>query len=35
MRKIPTLFEREFVDHKVVSIKPIVTPVDRGGVISE
>lgn len=26
MRKIPTLFEREFKDHKVVSIKPIVTP---------
>lgn len=26
MRKIPTLFEREFLDHKVVSIKPIVTP---------
>lgn len=26
MRKIPTLFEREFSNHKVVSIKPIVTP---------
>lgn len=26
MKKIPTLFEREFADHKVVSIKPIVTP---------
>ena len=26
MKKIPTLFEREFKDHKVVGIKPIVTP---------
>lgn len=26
MKKIPTLFEREFVNHRVVSIKPIVTP---------
>lgn len=26
MKKIPTLFEREFVNHKVASIKPIVTP---------
>lgn len=26
MRKIPTLFEREFENHKVVNIKPIVTP---------
>ena len=26
MRKIPTLFEREFENHKVVAIKPIVTP---------
>lgn len=26
MRKIPTLFEREFDNHKVVNIKPIVTP---------
>lgn len=25
MKKIPTLFEREFQDHKVVSVKPIVT----------
>lgn len=23
MRKIPTLFEREFENHKVVAIKPI------------
>lgn len=26
MKKIPTLFEREFCNHKVISIKPIVTP---------
>lgn len=26
MKKIPTLFEREFRDHKVISIKPIITP---------
>lgn len=26
MKKIPTLFEREFANHKVVSIMPIVTP---------
>lgn len=26
MKKIPTLFEREFANHKVVSIKPIATP---------
>lgn len=26
MKKIPTLFEREFADHKVISCKPIVTP---------
>lgn len=26
MKKIPTLFEREFRDHKVISCKPIVTP---------
>lgn len=26
MKKIPTLFEREFSDHKVISCKPIVTP---------
>lgn len=26
MKKIPTLFEREFANHKVISIKPIVTP---------
>lgn len=26
MKKIPTLFEREFADHKVVGIKPVVTP---------
>lgn len=26
MKKIPTLFEREFANHKVVSIKPIVIP---------
>lgn len=26
MKKIPTLFEREFTDHKVISCKPIVTP---------
>lgn len=26
MRKIPTLFEREYSDHKVISINPIVTP---------
>ena len=26
MKKIPTLFEREYADHKVVGIKPIVTP---------
>lgn len=25
MRKIPTLFEREFAGHKVVAIKPIVS----------
>lgn len=25
MKKIPTLFEREFRDHKVVAVKPIVT----------
>lgn len=26
MKKIPTLFEREFSNHKVISINPIVTP---------
>lgn len=26
MKKIPTLFEREFHDHKVVAVKPVVTP---------
>lgn len=26
MKKIPTLFEREYENHKVVGIKPIVTP---------
>ena len=26
MKKIPTLFEREFEDHKVISCKPVVTP---------
>lgn len=26
MKKIPTLFEREFDNHKVIGIKPIVTP---------
>ena len=26
MKKIPTLFEREYANHKVVGIKPIVTP---------
>ena len=26
MKKIPTLFEREYKDHKVIGIKPIVTP---------
>lgn len=26
MKKIPTLFEREFSNHKVISIKPIVIP---------
>lgn len=25
MKKIPTLFEREYKDHKVVGIKPVVT----------
>ena len=25
MKKIPTLFEREYADHKVVSIKPVLT----------
>lgn len=25
MKKIPTLFEREYANHKVVGIKPIVT----------
>ena len=26
MKKIPTLFEREYENHKVIGIKPIVTP---------
>ena len=26
MKKIPTLFEREYSNHEVVGIKPIVTP---------
>ena len=26
MKKIPTLFEREYENHKVVGIKPTVTP---------
>lgn len=25
MKKIPTLFEREYANHKVVGIKPVVT----------
>ena len=25
MKKIPTLFEREYKDHKVIGIKPVVT----------
>lgn len=25
MKKIPTLFERDYKDHKVVGIKPVVT----------
>ena len=28
MKKIPTLFEREYVDHKVVGIKPVLTSPD-------
>lgn len=26
MKKIPTLFKREYENHKVVGIEPIVTP---------